>query len=254
MRRVALVPLLLLAGCGGSAAEPAPAPSPPPVVHAGTGAEEVWTFAPSGPPRAVVVFLHGLGGPREATPANHRAWIDHLVAGGAAVIYPKYEAEPGDLRPMRHLLAAVDAAGRRLGSPDVPWVAIGFSRGGRLAVEYAASAGTAGLVQPAAVLSVFPGALSPIEENVGLDFIDPDTQIRILVGDADDVVAGEGAKGLLMRLRDVGFPAANIGVRVVRSDGGFTASHLAPLEDTPGARAAFWAPADALIADVLAAG
>ncbi|HSC92006.1 MAG TPA: hypothetical protein VLB86_10180 [Gaiellaceae bacterium] len=258
MRRLALlalpVVLAVCAGCGGSDTSGPARAAAPTVERLGAGADEVWLFRPARAPRAVVVFLHGLGGAREATPANHRAWIDHLVARGSAVVYPRYEAEPGGLRPMGHVLAAVDAAERRLAAGGTPVVAIGFSRGGRLAVEYAASSGTAGLTRPAAVLAVFPGALSPIEENVGLDFIDPDTEIRILIGDADRDVAAEGARGLIERLRDVGFPAANVGVAVVRSRGAFVAHHLAPLEDTAAARAAFWAPADRVIDDAVAAG
>ena len=30
------------------------------------------------------------GAETEATPANHRQWIDHLVKKGAVVVYPRY--------------------------------------------------------------------------------------------------------------------------------------------------------------------
>jgi predicted alpha/beta-hydrolase family hydrolase len=85
---VASALLVALAGCGGkdSAATKATAEGP-----IGKGASGVWIYTPAGKPKDVVVFFHGQGGPKEATPANHLPWIKHLVSRGSVVIYPRYE-------------------------------------------------------------------------------------------------------------------------------------------------------------------
>ncbi len=81
---------LALAGCGGARHAAAPQ------VHVegpyGKGADQVWLVRPTGPIRSVVVFLHGMGGEIEDTPANHVPWLLHLARRGSAVIYPRYEA------------------------------------------------------------------------------------------------------------------------------------------------------------------
>jgi G:T-mismatch repair DNA endonuclease (very short patch repair protein) len=53
---------------------------------------------------------------------------------------------------------------------------------------------------------------------------------------------------LLHRLRDAGFPVKQIELNVAHSHGSFVADHLAPLSALPAARAAYWAPTDALLA------
>ena len=119
----------------------------------GRGADEVWIFRPSGPPQSIVVFVHGLG-LGETTPVNHRPWLEHLARQGSAVIYPRYERTLGSRLAVRHLLVGVRLAFRRLGSPKLPLVAIGYSRGGELVADYTAVARLAGPV-PAEVLNVF---------------------------------------------------------------------------------------------------
>jgi len=178
----------------------------------------VWIFRPADPPRSLVVFVHGLG-LGETTPVNHRPWLEHLARQGNAVIYPRYERNLGSRLAVRHLVVGVRLAFRRLGSPKLPLVAIGYSRGGELVADYAAVARLAG-PPPAEVLTVFPA------------------------GDHDSVVDGAGGHQLLVRLAAAGFPPDRISVTVIRSRGGFVATHLAPLQVTPAAKAAFWAPAD----------
>jgi predicted esterase len=133
---------------------------------------------------------------------------------------------------------------RALGDPQVPVIGIGYSRGGRLVVDWAArEAGTR--FAPRALLSVFPASGEDAQED--LSQISSRTPLLVLVGDRDEIVGDLGARALLRDLRSAGLPLANVGVEVVHSHDGFVASHLSVLEDTPGARAAFWRRADELI-------
>ena len=92
---VAAVVLLALAACGGGGGTsyPEQASVKGPIVEGKDPAKGVWLFRPAGQPKRMVIFFHGQGGPEEATPANHRAWIDHMVEGGSVVIYPRYEQD-----------------------------------------------------------------------------------------------------------------------------------------------------------------
>jgi len=214
----------------------------------GRGADEVWVFrAAGGPPRSVVIFVHGHGGPLEDTPRYHRAWLLHLAARGNAVLYPRYEVVPGDHDTVTHIVNAVRTGMKELGNPRVPLIGIGYSRGGRLVVDWAARA-SATRFAPRALVSVFPASGEDPEED--LSRISSRTPILVLVGDRDEVVGDLGAKALV---RDLGAGPLrqNVGVEVVRSHGAFVASHLSVLDDSPGARSAFWDRADGLI-DIVA--
>jgi predicted esterase len=246
VRQLALTLLALLAvGCGSSSATS----SPPRVgLHGpfGKGADQVWIFEPRGRPRSVVVFIHGLGR-GELTPANHRPWLEHLATRGSVVLYPRYEQRLGGPDAVLHVLAGVRIALRRLHTGRLPHVAIGYSRGGEIVVDYAALARGAGLA-PAAVLSVFPGTVDPADPALDLRALDPRTRLTILLGDRDEVVDGAGGRQLLARLASAGFPAHRISLVVVHSRPGFVVTHTAPLEITPAAKAAFWARADRIVA------
>jgi pimeloyl-ACP methyl ester carboxylesterase len=209
----------------------------------GRGADRVWLFRPDGKTKDVVVFVHGLGGPVEDTPRNHRPWIDHLVERGSAVVYPRYEvgASPA---PMKHIVAGVRKALAKLDT-EAPVGVIGYSRGGRLALEYAAASARNGLPEPRAVMSVFPSALA-VDEYVALTPLDPSTRVLILVGDHDGI-GRQGALELLHRLRSAGFPAAHVDAEIVHSTRIFKADHLSALRVSAPARAAFWTPADRLV-------
>ena len=211
----------------------------------GRGADEAWIFRPSTPPRSLVVFVHGLG-LGETTPVNHRPWLEHLALQGSAVVYPRYERTLGSRGAVRHLVTGVRLALGRLGRPQVPLVAIGYSRGGELVADYAAVARLTGVV-PAEVLTVFPAGQDPADPPLDLRTVDPSTRITILVGDHDSVVDGAGAHQLLGRLAAAGFPASHVSVAVIRSHGGFVATHTSPIEVTPAAKAAFWARADRIV-------
>ena len=125
---------LLLAGCGNGGERLVGELAPP----VGTGADRAWVLRPDGTPKSVVVFVHGLGGPGEILPTNHLPWLRHLVAQGNAVIYPAYEVQPGGTKAVAHILAGVRNGMHALGDPKVPLAGIGYSRGGRLVVEWAA--------------------------------------------------------------------------------------------------------------------
>jgi pimeloyl-ACP methyl ester carboxylesterase len=241
-RLIAAAAVLALVACGGKA-------KPRPIMQQsfGTGARQVWVFHTSDAPKSVVIFLHGLGGPgeREELPDNHLPWLRHLVREGSAVVYPRYERGPTE-DPMLALLAGVERGLHELGDPKAPTVVIGFSRGGRLAVDYAAAAATEGF-PPRGVLSVFPGLLGPTEPVEDLENLHPKTRIVFMVGDRDVDVGGTGAQMLLSRLQQADFPPERIDVIAVKSKAGFEAEHLAPLETTPEAKDAFWKPADRLI-------
>jgi hypothetical protein len=231
--------VLLLAGCGSGDGKPETLA--PPV---GTGADRAWVLRPEGTPKSVVVFVHGLGGPQEILPTNHLPWLRHLVEQGNAVIYPAYETEPGGTRAVAHLLAGVRNGLRELGNPQVPLAGIGYSRGGRLVVEWAALQRPA----PRAVLSVFPSQVNAaMEPPIDLRKLDRSMKLKMLVGDRDEAVGNAGAAELLDRLLNFGFPQQNIQAAVVYSTPDLVADHFAPLDTGADARRLFWAPGDQIV-------
>jgi pimeloyl-ACP methyl ester carboxylesterase len=240
-----LVGVVLLAGCGGGSTEP----KRHVVVERsiGRGTHQVWLFETKGEePRSLVVFIHGRGDVTEDTPANHRPWLRHLAARGNAVLYPRYETIPGDARGLRFLFDALPPAAAHVEPKGLPVVLIGYSRGGGLAVDYTALHPQIGL--PRAVLAVFPILL---DAKLDLRSIPPRVRFVFLVGDRDTQVGAAGAAELVQRLAAAGYPKRLMRAELVRSSGNFQATHLSVLEDSPGARRAFWARADRLIESVL---
>jgi hypothetical protein len=243
---VAIAALLGLAGCGGGdPSYPASATVEGPIVKGSDPAKGVWLFQPAGKPKRMVIFFHGQGGPEEATPANHRAWIDHMVDQGSVVIYPRYEQSYA-AAVLSSAIAGVRTAHERLGKPDLPVLALGFSRGGALAVEYAAAAVGKNVPVPDIVESLNTVVFGEQTEPVDLRPLGHDTTVAVVVSDQDELGA-RGAGGLLRRLKASGFPGNQIELSFARSHGSFTADHLAPLEQSPNARKAYWDPTDALL-------
>lgn len=230
-------------GCGSSGPKLQPIVQQGPL---GSGANQVWFYGAKGKARSVVVFLHGFGGPTEETPANHVAWLKHLAAKGNHVIYPRYE-RGGYPDPYGHINAAVKVAMAKLGKPDLPLVVIGYSRGGRIAVDYAAFQAARGN-KAKLVVAVFPAPHSEADRLGPLNRLDDNTQIAFMVGDEDTVVGGLGARAMLRRLSEVNFPPEEIHVIPVKSKGSFRATHFSAMATTPAARAAIWRPVDRLIA------
>jgi hypothetical protein len=242
---VALVLLVGLVGCGGGTSYPKTATVEGPIGGSSDPAKGVWLFRPAGKPKRMVIFFHGQGGPDEATPANHRAWIDHMVKQGAVVIYPRYEQDyaSGVLGPA---IAGVKTANEKLGKPDLPVLALGYSRGGALAVEYAAASSGHGVPVPDIIESVNTVSFGEQTHPTDLRPLAHNTTFALIVSD-QDALGVQGARGLLARLRKAGFPGGNIELNFARSHGSFTADHLAPLELSPNARHAYWDPTDALL-------
>jgi dienelactone hydrolase len=241
---VVLAVLLVVAGCGsggGTAASTRPTVEG---LHT-TDAKGAWIFRPAGTPKRLVIFFHGQGGETEATPANHRQWIDHLVKHGAVVVYPRYEQvySPAVLAPA---IAGIQRASGRLDLKGLPVLALGYSRGAALAVEYAAVAPRKHVPVPDAVESVNPVPYGETSYPVDLSPLRPRTVMAVIVSEKDPHGA-DGAGLLLQRLRNAGFPGSQLELNIARAHGDFTADHLAPLSSSAAARAAYWAPTDALI-------
>ena len=245
---VVLAALLFAAGCGGGGGGGGSShPSRTTIRSANTGvANGVWTFLPAGKPKRLVIFFHGQGGPVEATPQNHRAWIDHLVKRGAIVVYPRYEIDYNQA-VIDPAIQGIQTASKQLRLDGLPVLALGYSRGAAMAVEYAALAAHNGVPVPDAIESVNPVPYGETARIVNLKPIRPGTILAVLISDKDPH-AIDGSTMLLHRLRDAHFPGKQIELNVARSHGTFIADHQAPLNDGAAARAAYWKPTDALLA------
>jgi hypothetical protein len=237
--------LFVVAGCGGGGGGSAAPARPRVEAVKPMQAQGAWIFRPAGTPKRLVIFFHGQGGEVEATPQNHRPWIDHLVRRGAVVVYPRYE-QVYSQAVIDPAVAGIRRASRRLELQGLPVLALGYSRGAALAVEYAAVAKREHVPVPDAVESVNPVPYGETARIVDLRPLKPRTILALLVSEKDPH-ASDGAGLLLQRLRESGFPGSQIELNIARSNGSFTADHLAPLSSSAAARAAYWAPTDALI-------
>lgn len=240
-----LFPFLAVACAGTGGHRPEAAPPPAFSVHTyGRAATKSWVFVPAAPPRLVVLFVHGLGNTRETTPYYHRPWLAHLAREGYEVVYPAYETYPYQQGGLKHLVQGIAAAMPRL-ARGVPVAAIGYSRGGRLVVDYASIASVTGLV-PGRVVSVFPSG--SMDALMNLSPLVGHTKVLILAGDKDTTVGTVGAGQLVTQLAASGFPYGDVRFEAVHSHGSFVADHLSVLSDTPAARTAYWARADRFLA------
>jgi poly(3-hydroxybutyrate) depolymerase len=239
---LALILLLAVLGCGGQS-EKALNPAEGPI---GEGASGIWIYRPAGTPKDLVIYLHGQGGPTEATPEGHLPWIKHLVSRGSVVLYPRYEMDY-EAEPMQFIANGIRTAAKRVDLDGLPVLVIGYSRGGGLAVEYGAVAGEEDLPVPNAIMGVFPAAFGNANQQVDLTPLSHMTEILFLVGDQDAVVGSAGAAQTGKRLEAAGFPGENVHLGLVESNGAFVADHAAPFEVSPAARAAFWDPADVIL-------
>lgn len=244
MLRPALVCTLLALAL--PSASPGAAPEPKMLGPFGRGADAYWLWKAHGTPKSVVVFEHGLD-ESELNPWNHMEWIEHLVRQGNDVIYPRYETSPAGSPALLHSLIGIHAALVRLGRPERPLVLVGYSRGGRLAVELAGVMWRISR-KPAAVMSVYPSTLNPkLEEVVNFSHLPHSTHLLLVAADRDSPA---GVRELLRRLERSRFPAKNIRTAVVRSRGSFHADHFSALQSGAEARRQLWAPLDRLIASV----
>ena len=152
---VVLAVLLLVAGCGGGGGGSAASTRSSVEGLQTQQAKGAWIFHPAGTPKRLIIFFHGQGDETEATPANHRDWIDHLVKRGAVVVYPRYE-QVYSKAVLDPAVAGVRKASDRLELKGLPVLALGYSRGAALAIEYAAVAKREQVPVPDAVESVNP--------------------------------------------------------------------------------------------------
>jgi hypothetical protein len=211
----------------------------------GRGSARVWVFEPPGKATSAVVFLHGAAW-SELRPANHLAWLQHLARRGSVVFYPTYERAPGFggaaqlVRGLRTATAHVDVDG-------LPALEIGYSRGAWLVFPYAIVAGQSG-ISVRGILSIFPS--SPERPFPDLGLLPAGTRIEVLAGDRDRVVGRVGAAQVLLLLAYAHYPRGLTHAALVRSHGGFVATHLSPLVNSRSARQAFWKRADALVAQI----
>lgn len=223
--------VLVLAGCGGAKWQPK-------FVDHGVGKDEYWTVQAHGKPRAVVVFLHGLG---QDSGEQLEPWQAHLADEGFDVIYPRYEQPPPDTQARNNIVGAVGRALGDLGRPKVPLVLLGHSRGGRLAVEAAA------FLKPRLVLAFYPGQINmQIEPPTNFKLIPKTTDIWLFVGDKDTSVGNSGAVEMATRLLNFKVPVTQIHAQTIRSRG-FTADHMSVYDLSPAAKKGIWDRADQLI-------
>jgi predicted alpha/beta-hydrolase family hydrolase len=246
VKRSLLVLPFVLAACGGAHAHHASLASFS--VHSyGHGAQRTWVFEPAAPPKLVVLFVHGLGNVKETTPYYHRPWLEHLAREGYEAVYPAYETFPFQPNALKHLVRGLGIALPHL-AHGVPVAAIGYSRGGRLVVDYASIASVTGLV-PGRIFSLYPaGSMDPL---MNLSPLAGRTKILILAGDKDTTVGTIGAGQLVTQLAASGFPYKDVRFEGVHSHGAFVADHLSVLNDTPAARRAYWARADRFFAPLV---
>jgi pimeloyl-ACP methyl ester carboxylesterase len=216
----------------------------------GRGASAVWLLRPRTAPRSIIVFAHGwkVSPPSRTKPwvVQFGPWLDHLVAGGSAVLFPRYQLggdEPGVARVIAFRRGLLEGFSR-LGLPDLPVVVAGYSYGASLAFYYAANARRWRLPTPKAVFSVFPAGLIP---GAALPQLPGMVRVLLQVGDRDTVAGAAGAQAFWAWLAH--HPPSRKRFEIVHSGSALTATHAAPKLDTPGARRAFWDPLDALIAE-----
>jgi hypothetical protein len=194
-------------------------------------------FRPVGIPRATVLFLHGWS---DRTPRNYLNWIRHLTSSDIAVVFPRYQASLRSSR--RQMLAGAEAGVRdgldALGDDAGPLIAAGYSYGAGLAVVAASEAEHWQIPVPAAIYGVFPYFV----RGHGPLVVPPTTTVTMLVGDRDQVVGTRGAASI-----ERGIAPHPSSVRLLESDDAFAYGHLAVLQSTPAAQAAFWAPLDRIV-------
>jgi predicted esterase len=231
---ISLVAILALVGCGAS--------YQPKFVSSGVGQNQFWTVKSKGKPKAVVVFLHGLG---RDSGEQLEPWQAHLASEGYDVIYPRYEQPPPNPQARNTIVGAVGLALGTLGRPNVPLVILGHSRGGRLAVEAAA------FLKPKLVLAFYPGVINPqFEPATNFALIPKSTQIWLFVGDRDTSVGNSGAVELAERLMHFHVPIKQIHAATIHSNG-FVADHMSVYDLSPAAKHALWDRADRLIAQAI---
>ena len=173
-----------------------------------------WLFLPATADRQVAtgplpltIFFHGY---TATDPSSYLGWINHIVRGGSVVFFPDYQdtdfADQDTADYLPNAVSGIRALLGVVGSDDVPAIdearvrVIGHSLGGVLATGYAALAAGEGLPVPGVMMPVQPGGCAGCGDTgdrlgapyFGLDAVDPDTLVLVVVG-ADDGVVGSVA-------------------------------------------------------------
>jgi hypothetical protein len=215
----------------------------------GTGAGEVWVFLPEHAPECIVTFVHDAG---DLSPARYSGWLSYLAIGNeCAAVFPRYElsasshSAASDLRGLRAGIArgiAYIQSSPRV-TRKLPVVGAGYAYGGVLALAYAANAASWGLPAPLSVDTIFP--VSGQAETLLQAPLPARTRVLVQVGD-DDRPGGAAGGQVLWRLL-ASHPSGRKRLQHVHSTPTFSTVHSAPLQITPEAEVAFWAPLDVLI-------
>ena len=214
-----------LAACGSQHLAHGGSPPAGPLVR--YGATRVWVFAPSSRRSSSSSTCTASATRRRRRPCYHRPWLAHLAREGDEVVYPAYEAYPGS-RKRSSTSCRASRTRCRTCATGVPVAAIGYSRGGRLVVDYASVSSVTGLVPgpdpqrlPRRARWTRCSNLAPLGGH---------TKVLILAGDHDYTVSNVGANQLDPQLAVSGFPYADVHFEMVRSHGFFIADHLSVLE------------------------
>ena len=210
----------------------------------GDEGDQVWVLTPTGEIESVVVFLHGW---TATSPFDwHQPWLEHLLDGGSAVVFPRYQQGfVGDdpFKTVDAMRVGLEAGFAHLGEPSLPVVVAGYSHGGSLAFHYATNGLDWAIPVPDAVYSIFPR--EPIREQPLGDLPDS-VNVLVLVGEEDSVVGTEGADAFWEWLAT--HPEQAKEYRLIHSTPELRAHHEAVKEPVPEARETFWAPLDSLVA------
>jgi len=202
----------------------------------GWGASAYWIFEPTRPAplsAPLVVLLHGWAG---VYPDGLGRWIEHLVRRGNVVLYPVYQTawQPPNARMLRKALAAIERAlhkapGRVRWDTD-RFATCGYSLGGVLAVQIAASVSGCMLPIPKAIMALHPGRGGPhaFLPEVDLRTIRSETLLLLVAGEDDPAACAE-ARAVFSAVPQV----REKNLVIVRSDRRGTpmllADHFAPL-------------------------
>jgi hypothetical protein len=215
----------------------------------GRGASQVWLLVPKGRVRSIVVFGHGWKSsppmPASSWIEQFRPWLDHLVANGSVVVFPRYQIGRDDSIGSARAVAyrrGLETAFAHLPGKGTPVVAAGYSFGGSLAFSYAANARRWRLPRPAAVDAVFPAG--PIA-GAPLPVLGRTVRVLIQVGDRDQEAGSAGAAAFWAWLKS--HPRTRKRYDVLASTPGLSMTHSAPKRADRAARRAFWRPLDMLI-------